>query len=300
MPPPRPRATATKRRDRALLSPVGERLRVAGEDACRPLALGLIVEAGMLEDDPRLDLLVADGVLGEHAAAVLAVVPERAGRLDAGPAMLDDCDPEVPILVADLGVVAADLAPRAAAEHRDDVEEVAVQLHARVPLRRHVAGCHRRRTSGGRRRRWRRPAWRRARRRSAPGSRGAGGHRRRDTPRTRRGGGDADVARLAGRAGVRLGDEADRRVGVGVDQRLGDISRIVGAAVVDDDQLDVAQSLGEDALDGLGEVAAVVEAGDDDRHAHRLSGAVAHVPLIGPDRVILTSKARDDLEKHDQ
>jgi len=54
-----------------------------------------------------------------------------------------------------------------------------------------------------------------------------------------------------------------------LDQVPRDLARIVGASVVDDDQFPYEQRLRQHALDGLGQMAAVVVTRDDHRDAER-------------------------------
>src|SRR4051794_32207947 len=106
-----------EQRHDAVLAAGAQRVWIAAQYAAGPGALPLVVQRGMPQHDVRLDLLVAAQMASEDTTGVDAVVPQGAGRLDADPAGLDTPNPEVPVLVADLGVVPADLLPRLAAEH---------------------------------------------------------------------------------------------------------------------------------------------------------------------------------------
>ena len=65
-------------------------------------------------------------------------------------------------------------------------------------------------------------------------------------------------------AGVLLGEEGD----AGIGDRAGGIEGVIGRAVVDDDDAVRAGGLGEEAAERVGDVALVIEEGDDDGDGH--------------------------------
>ena len=100
---------------------------------------------------------------------------------------------------------------------------------------------------------------------------------------------DEQLAVALADAGVAGGREAEVLLADAADagEALGDSARVVGRAVVDDDDLDLGVGLREDALDRLVEVAGLAEAGDDDRDQRRPtrrrgSRSSAGGPLIEP------------------
>ena len=79
---------------------------------------------------------------------------------------------------------------------------------------------------------------------------------------------DAAVAGVRGMFRRGLVDHFDARVGVGVDDGLGDLQRAVGRALVHDDKLYIGMGLRDDALHRFGQKRVVVAADDHHRNSH--------------------------------
>ena len=84
------------------------------------------------------------------------------------------------------------------------------------------------------------------------------------------GGGELDGSvEGVGRAGVGLAEDFD--AGIGLGKRLGDGERVVGRAVVDDDEFEVGPGLTESAGNGVVEEGLSVIGGHYDRDSHSLA-----------------------------